>query len=51
VGKYSGMMSYEKAAHELPYLVFMIKNPIVVAGGWLNGYRNKRRCRVFTEKQ
>lgn len=29
---YSGMMSYEKAARELPYLGFMFEMPIVVAG-------------------
>jgi hypothetical protein len=29
---YSGMMSYEKAARELPFLGFMFEMPIVVAG-------------------
>ena len=29
---YSGMMSYEKAAKELPYLGFMFEMPILVAG-------------------
>ena len=29
---YSGMMSYEKAVRELPYLGFMFEMPIVVAG-------------------
>ena len=34
---YSGMMSYEKAARELPYLGFMFEMPIVVAGVGVNG--------------
>ena len=29
---YSGMMSYEKAVRELPFLGFMFEMPIVVAG-------------------
>lgn len=29
---YGGMMSFEKAARELPYLGFMFDMPIVVAG-------------------
>jgi len=29
---YSGMMSYEKAARELPFLGFMFEMPIIVAG-------------------
>lgn len=29
---YSGMMSYEKAVRELPYLGFMFEMPILVAG-------------------
>ena len=29
---YSGMMSFEKAVRELPYLGFMFEMPIVVAG-------------------
>lgn len=33
---YSGMMSYEKAARELPYLGFMFEMPIVVAGVGVN---------------
>lgn len=36
---YSGMMSYEKAARELPFLGFMFEMPIVVAGvGESGGY-------------
>ncbi len=34
---YSGMMSYEKAARELPYLGFMFDMPIVVAGVGVTG--------------
>ena len=34
---YSGMMSYEKAARELPFLGFMFEMPIVVAGGGVSG--------------
>ncbi len=34
---YSGMMSYEKAARELPYLGFMFEMPIVVAGVGVKG--------------
>jgi hypothetical protein len=34
---YSGMMSYEKAARELPYLGFMFEMPIVVAGVGVRG--------------
>ncbi|MDK9718523.1 MAG: hypothetical protein OEL57_11550 [Trichlorobacter sp.] len=34
---YSGMMSYEKAARELPYLGFMFEMPIVVAGVGVGG--------------
>lgn len=34
---YSGMMNYEKAERELPYLGFMFEMPIVVAGVGLNG--------------
>ncbi len=34
---YSGMMSYEKAARELPYLGFMFEMPIVVAGVGVSG--------------
>jgi hypothetical protein len=34
---YSGMMSYEKAARELPYLGFMFEMPIVVAGVGVTG--------------
>lgn len=29
---YSGMMSYEKAARELPFLGFMFDMPIIIAG-------------------
>lgn len=36
---YSGMMSYEKAARELPYLGFMFEMPMVVAGVGLEGIR------------
>jgi len=32
VPKYSGMMSYEKALRELPYLEFMLSGGIVIAG-------------------
>jgi hypothetical protein len=35
---YSGMMSYEKAARELPFLGFMFEMPIVVAGVGVSGY-------------
>lgn len=34
---YSGMMSYEKAARELPFLGFMFEMPIVVAGVGVSG--------------
>jgi hypothetical protein len=34
---YSGMMSYEKAVRELPFLGFMFEMPIVVAGGGVSG--------------
>lgn len=34
---YSGMMSYEKAVRELPYLGFMFEMPIVVAGIGVKG--------------
>jgi Restriction endonuclease BglII len=34
---YSGMMSYEKAVRELPYLGFMFEMPIVVAGVGVSG--------------
>ncbi len=34
---YSGMMSYEKAVRELPYLGFMFQMPIVVAGVGVSG--------------
>lgn len=34
---YSGMMSYEKAARELPFLGFMFDMPIVVAGVEISG--------------
>ena len=34
---YSGMMSYEKAVRELPYLGFMFDMPIVVAGVGVSG--------------
>lgn len=34
---YSGMMSFEKAVRELPYLGFMFEMPIVVAGVGLSG--------------
>ena len=34
---YSGMMSYEKAARELPFLGFMFEMPIVVAGVGVGG--------------
>jgi hypothetical protein len=34
---YSGMMSYEKAARELPFLGFMFEMPIVVAGVGVKG--------------
>src|SRR6185369_14346461 len=34
---YSGMMSYEKAARELPFLGFMFEIPIVVAGVGVSG--------------
>jgi len=34
---YSGMMSYEKAARELPYLGFMFEMPIIVAGVGVSG--------------
>lgn len=34
---YSGMMSYEKAVRELPYLGFMFEMPIVVAGVGVKG--------------
>jgi hypothetical protein len=34
---YSGMMSYEKAARELPYLGFMFEMPIIVAGVGVKG--------------
>ena len=34
---YSGMMSYEKAARELPFLGFMFEMPIVVAGVDISG--------------
>ena len=34
---YSGMMSYEKAARELPYLGFMFEMPLVVAGVGVQG--------------
>lgn len=34
---YGGMMSFEKAARELPYLGFMFDMPIVVAGVGVNG--------------
>lgn len=34
---YSGMMSYEKAARELPYLGFMFAMPIIVAGVSVRG--------------
>ena len=34
---YSGMMSYEKAARELPYLGFMFEMPIIVAGIGVSG--------------
>ena len=34
---YSGMMSYEKAARELPYLGFMFEMPIIVAGIGISG--------------
>lgn len=34
---YSGMMSYEKAARELPFLGFMFEIPIVVAGVGVKG--------------
>lgn len=34
---YSGMMSYEKAVRELPYLGFMFDMPIVVAGVGVRG--------------
>ena len=34
---YSGMMSYEKAVRELPYLGFMFEMPILVAGVGLSG--------------
>lgn len=36
---YSGMMSYEKAARELPYLGYMFEMPMVVAGVGLEGIR------------
>lgn len=32
VPKYSGMMSYEKAIRELPFLQFMLNGGIVIAG-------------------
>lgn len=35
---YSGMMSYEKAARELPFLGFMFEMPIVVAGVGVSGH-------------
>lgn len=35
---YSGMMSYEKAARELPFLGFMFEMPIVVAGVGVGGH-------------
>jgi len=34
---YSGMMNYEKAVRELPYLGFMFEMPIVVAGVGVSG--------------
>jgi hypothetical protein len=34
---YSGMMSYEKAVRELPYLGFMFEMPIIVAGVGVSG--------------
>ena len=34
---YSGMMSYEKAARELPFLGFMFEMPIVVVGVGVSG--------------
>jgi hypothetical protein len=34
---YSGMMSYEKAARELPFLGFMFEMPIIVAGVGVRG--------------
>ncbi len=34
---YSGMMNFEKAERELPYLGFMFEMPIVVAGVGVNG--------------
>lgn len=34
---YSGMMNYEKAARELPFLGFMFEMPIVVAGVGVSG--------------
>jgi hypothetical protein len=34
---YSGMMSYEKAARELPFVGFMFEMPIIVAGVGLRG--------------
>jgi hypothetical protein len=34
---YSLMMSYEKAARELPFLGFMFEMPIVVAGVGVSG--------------
>ena len=34
---YSGMMSYEKAARELPFLGFMFDMPIIVAGVEISG--------------
>lgn len=34
---YSGMMSYEKAARELPFLGFMFEMPIIVAGIGVRG--------------
>ena len=34
---YSGMMSYEKAVRELPFLGFMFEMPIVVAGVGVSG--------------
>ena len=34
---YLGMMSYEKAVRELPFLGFMFEMPIVVAGVGVSG--------------
>jgi len=34
---YLGMMSYEKAARELPFLGFMFEMPIVVVGVGVSG--------------